>query len=324
MFNVTITPSSIKFVGEQATIDFGFPEDFSKDSAIWEKIDAGFDMDKVNACTLSELSIVRALFEKSLLVSLNEDPKFSIIDRNLGHFLSFSSTPHRQLEMLQNSCVCILGIGGIGSVLLQHLVASGIYKYILLDHDVVESSNLNRQLIYTPADIGQRKVDMAANFVKLRLRESIIESHHLCVDSLESLLCMGISNCHFIANCLDTPRGEIDEIVHEFGEIRNIPVMGAGVGVIYGHWGPLLSAQGGVTFNDWKKSTLRTQSSDLPNKPMHWSFGPTNTIISAHMALDIINWLSGNQKVLSFNRRVILKFEDNETIFSKSIDAIGN
>ncbi len=62
---------------------------------------------------------------------------------------------------LKNSSVTVLGLGGAGSAAATALVSSGIGSIRCVDFDVVERSNLNRQFLYTEADIGRRKVATA-------------------------------------------------------------------------------------------------------------------------------------------------------------------
>jgi molybdopterin/thiamine biosynthesis adenylyltransferase len=67
---------------------------------------------------------------------------------------------------LAKAHVVLIGCGGIGSPALQYLGAAGIGRLTLVDSDVVEESNLQRQTIFTPADIGQPKAEVAAQWVK--------------------------------------------------------------------------------------------------------------------------------------------------------------
>lgn len=67
---------------------------------------------------------------------------------------------------LANSHVVLVGCGGIGSPALQYLVAAGIGRLTLFDSDVVEESNLQRQTIFTPADVGRTKAEVAADWVQ--------------------------------------------------------------------------------------------------------------------------------------------------------------
>ena len=67
----------------------------------------------------------------------------------------------QNIKKLEKSKVSIIGIGGIGCPLATYLVSSGI-KYIqLIDGDIIEKSNLSRQILFTSDDIGQKKVVIA-------------------------------------------------------------------------------------------------------------------------------------------------------------------
>lgn len=60
----------------------------------------------------------------------------------------------------------LVGCGGIGSPALQYLAGAGIGRLTLIDSDVVDLSNLQRQTIYTPADLGRSKAEVAADWVR--------------------------------------------------------------------------------------------------------------------------------------------------------------
>ena len=66
---------------------------------------------------------------------------------------------------LSGAHVAIVGLGGIGSPALQYLAAAGIGTLTLIDRDVVDASNLQRQTIYREANVGRRKADLAAEWV---------------------------------------------------------------------------------------------------------------------------------------------------------------
>jgi molybdopterin/thiamine biosynthesis adenylyltransferase len=66
---------------------------------------------------------------------------------------------------LANAHVVLIGVGGIGSPALQYLAGAGIGKLTLIDDDVVEPSNLQRQTLFAEAHSGSRKAELAAMWV---------------------------------------------------------------------------------------------------------------------------------------------------------------
>ncbi len=76
-------------------------------------------------------------------------------------------------QALLDSHVLIVGLGGLGSPAAMYLAAAGVGKLTLVDDDVVELSNLQRQLAHTEVDIGESKVQSAAS--KLRAMNGSIE-----------------------------------------------------------------------------------------------------------------------------------------------------
>ena len=70
-------------------------------------------------------------------------------------------------KKLLKSKVLIVGMGGLGCPLLLYLVSSGVGEIGIADHDKVELSNLNRQILYNFSDIGKLKVKVAKGKVKL-------------------------------------------------------------------------------------------------------------------------------------------------------------
>lgn len=61
--------------------------------------------------------------------------------------------------------VVLVGLGGIGSPALQYLAGAGIGRFTLIDDDVIEASNLQRQTIFTPAAIGRPKAEVAGEWL---------------------------------------------------------------------------------------------------------------------------------------------------------------
>jgi len=93
-------------------------------------------------------------------------------------------------EALKQSSILVLGAGGLGCAASQYLATAGIGKLTLIDDDVVELSNLQRQVLHTDADIGKKKVESAAESLKLLNPHLKVETvdRRLSDDELDSLI----------------------------------------------------------------------------------------------------------------------------------------
>lgn len=104
-------------------------------------------------------------------------------------------------EKLKQSSVLIVGAGGLGSPVAMYLAAAGIGKLIVADHDTVERSNLQRQIIHSLDSIGNAKVESAKHTLeKLNpwLRVELIETK-LQEESLNT----AVSGADLIVDCSD-------------------------------------------------------------------------------------------------------------------------
>ncbi|MGQ4873520.1 MAG: HesA/MoeB/ThiF family protein [Promethearchaeia archaeon] len=80
---------------------------------------------------------------------------------NLDYFKRQKEIPWFKQEVIEKKSVAILGVGGIGCNIALLLVRLGIKKLFLIDYDIIEPSNLNRQTLYSKTDIGKKKVIIA-------------------------------------------------------------------------------------------------------------------------------------------------------------------
>lgn len=69
------------------------------------------------------------------------------------------------LRRLGEATVMVLGVGGVGSNCTEALARGGIGKLIIVDHDIVQASNINRQAIAFHSTIGRRKVDVMREMI---------------------------------------------------------------------------------------------------------------------------------------------------------------
>ena len=78
-----------------------------------------------------------------------------------GRQFILKSFSESNIKKLANSKITIVGMGGIGCPVATYLISSGIKNIKLIDGDKIEKSNLNRQILYSLNEIGQKKTKVA-------------------------------------------------------------------------------------------------------------------------------------------------------------------
>lgn len=68
---------------------------------------------------------------------------------------------NESIDKLNNTTVLIIGLGGVGGHALESIVRMGIGNVIIVDNDIIDITNLNRQLIALRSNIGEKKVEAA-------------------------------------------------------------------------------------------------------------------------------------------------------------------
>ncbi|MCP4186980.1 MAG: molybdopterin-synthase adenylyltransferase MoeB [Gammaproteobacteria bacterium] len=104
-------------------------------------------------------------------------------------------------QKLLDATVLIIGMGGLGSPAAMYLTAGGVGKLIIADYDVVEASNLQRQIIHVDAAIGDNKVDSAARAIKALNPDCNVEAINYQVDGDE--LRALIERVDIVLDCCD-------------------------------------------------------------------------------------------------------------------------
>ena len=149
--------------------------------------------------------------------------------RQLGWFSMNAAARGKETEALarlQAASVVILGVGGLGTHVAWNLAACGVGTLHLVDGDTIELTNLNRQLFFTPADVGKKKIDIAAERLldfnpQLRIRKS-----YKFVGNVEEVMDV-IEGSSFVVRAIDTP-DEALAMVNEACVRQGIPYLGGG------------------------------------------------------------------------------------------------
>lgn len=107
-----------------------------------------------------------------------------------------------QLNLCQ-SHVLVIGLGGLGAAALPYLAASGVGTLTLVDDDVVESSNLPRQIIHTPQRVGLPKVESARLLVASLNADVQVIAEQRRAD--EAWLLQALPGVDLVLDCSDNP-----------------------------------------------------------------------------------------------------------------------
>ena len=118
------------------------------------------------------------------------------------------------IEKLSHSIVAVFGCGGVGSYAVEGLVRSGIGNIVLIDNDVVDITNINRQLIADTSNIGKPKVEVAKErllkinpdlnitvfqeYYDSSTSDILLKSYDYVVDAIDSVT----SKIHLIEQCI--------------------------------------------------------------------------------------------------------------------------
>ena len=86
-------------------------------------------------------------------------------------------------KKLMNGSVLIIGAGGLGAPAAMYLAAAGVGKIGIVDADVVDLSNLQRQVIHTTADVGRPKVESAADTMRAINPDVEVVTYHEFISS---------------------------------------------------------------------------------------------------------------------------------------------
>lgn len=108
-----------------------------------------------------------------------------------GRHLSLDDVGLAGQERIRAARVAVVGLGGLGSPVVQYLAAAGVGQLGLIDSDRVELSNLQRQVLYDTGDVGRSKVEAAADRVTALNPHVRIQRFPARLDSSNALEILG-------------------------------------------------------------------------------------------------------------------------------------
>ncbi|QLY39593.1 tRNA threonylcarbamoyladenosine dehydratase [Hujiaoplasma nucleasis] len=116
---------------------------------------------------------------------------------------------HDKIEMLKHKHIVVFGLGGVGSFAAEALVRSGIGKLTLVDYDIVDITNINRQLIAKTSTIGLKKVEVFSR----RAKDINPDIQIIAIDEAvnqDNVLSILNPLPDFVLDCIDDVAGKLE------------------------------------------------------------------------------------------------------------------
>lgn len=125
-----------------------------------------------------------------------------------------------KIKALKDKAILVIGVGGVGGTALEALARSGFKKFVLIDFDKVDISNLNRQILFTSEDVGKDKV-FAAKDKLLKINKDFEVKTIQARIGEQALEELGIGDVDFIVDAIDFVEGKLS--IYKFALEHHIP-----------------------------------------------------------------------------------------------------
>ena len=256
---------------------------------------------------------LQALEKEGIIRRYNEDFKEDRYSRQLLFIDELTSSREETLELqsrLENSRIAVFGVGGIGTWMVNGLYQIGVGEIRIIDPDIVEETNFNRQLLFDSDSIGRYKVDV----VKEKLRDAKIVSFKQKVEPQQDLEEI-VSGCNFLVNCADSPSvTETTRIIDNYAVRHDIPYcVAGGYNLHLGMVGPIVIPRITKTFNDFieyqKKMDPLKNLEKIRDMGQTGSLGPIAGAIANIHVMEIFKYLTGKGRI-NINRFAEIDFMD--------------
>jgi molybdopterin/thiamine biosynthesis adenylyltransferase len=243
--------------------------------------------------------------------------------RNIGFFETYAGLSGNKFalqEKLIDRRVGMMGCGGVGSHVALDLLGLGVGDLKVLDCDKVELSNLNRQILYTEGDIGERKVDLAVRRLSAYHPHAKISGVDHLLSSVEDVHDF-VADRDFVFSLIDRPKMHIANWVNAACVRAGVPLIGGGVETQRSVMYLMIPGVTGCV-ECWRRSSAnseRAQAVRMQMAEVHTAaglgpdlaaFGPMVTAITTLFVTEFVRYVTGIAEPLAAGRLVEIRFGD--------------
>lgn len=194
-------------------------------------------------------------------------------------------------KRLGQTTIAVVGLGGLGGYVAEQLARLGAGHLVLIDGDVFQSSNLNRQLFATEEALGRPKSEVAAQRLK-----AIHSDHALTLTPRQAYLTEAnstdlLAGCHLVMDCLDSNSSR--RTLLKSCQQLELPLVHGAIAGWYGQVATELPGDGTL------ESLLRGQS----DKGIEQHLGNpafTPGLIASLQVAEAIKWVTGQGELIRY------------------------
>jgi bacteriocin biosynthesis cyclodehydratase domain-containing protein len=232
-------------------------------------------------------------------------------DRQLP-YLAELGDPRELQRRLRASRVVVLGCGGLGTWALGALASIGIGRFVLIDDDAVELSNLNRQILFRVRDVGRSKVALAADWVReFDPSIEVVTIPQRMRDPAD--LGRAVAGSDALILTADWPPYELARWVNEACVAHGVAFLTAGQQPPLLKVGPTYIPGRGACFACHEHQLRR----DFPlyeelaeqrrrDPPAATTLGPASGVIGALLALEVLHLITGSDPPATHDRALLI------------------
>lgn len=266
-------------------------------------------------------TLITRLFQLKLIERYDPSAnRFALYDRQLLLFdalapsEAFVSNQDRQ-QRLEDAEVMILGLGGIGQQIALSLAAAGVGNLVLVDGDLVEASNLHRQILMNAADIGRPKTHAVRDGLLRIAPSGQVRTMEVMVGSAKewSQVIGTFPNVRYLVLSADGPadlvnwisavRTKYDYSFIKCGYMTTQGLIGPLLGPgtkgfeeLFSSWAPIINAQ-------------PQNIKDFNARSIAPTMAASNAIMANFAALELIKLITGAGALQLVERRLVLDLD---------------